>query len=235
MHAGLNLHDGSADRASEEAREVAGEMTDLGEVTASVALLFDVEHLWATHLQPHAQGWNHWALLFSYYTTLRGLGLEVNVLHPSEDLSGYGVVFAPALHLVDEALAEHLTGYAKAGGHLVVGPRSGAKTLTNLAQAPTPGPLSTLMGVRIDHVDGLRPGVEEEVELKGERYTYHTWADVLTPTSAEVLATYKAGAYADTAAVTRQKVGQGQCTVLGMWGGDALHRALFDRDIWSVC
>ncbi len=234
MHAGMNLHDGSADRASGEAKEVAAELTDSESVDASVALLFDVEHLWATHLQPHAQGWNHWALLLSYYTTLRGLGLEVSVLHPSEDLSGYKVVFAPALHLVDEALAEHLTDYVKTGGHLVLGPRSGAKTLTNIAQESAPGPLSELAGVRIDYVDGLRPGAQEEVEFSGERYSYHTWADVLTPTSAEVIASYKTNAYADAAAVTRQKVGEGQCTVLGMWGSDALHRALFEEMLASA-
>ena len=229
MHAGLNLHDGSADRASEEAKEVAEEISGVSDerVDAPVALLFDVENLWATQLQPHAQGWNLWTLLFSYYTALRGLGLEVSVLHPSEDLSAYKVTFAPALHLVDEALAEHLTDYVKAGSHLVMGPRSGAKTLTNLAQAPAPGPLAKLMGVRIDHVDGLRPGVQGEVELGGERYSYHTWADLLTPTSADVLATYQTDAYVGTPAVTRHKVGEGHCTVLGMWGDEALHQALF--------
>ncbi len=234
MHAGMNLHDGSADRASEEAKQVAAELAASEEVTASVALLFNIENLWATHLQPHAQGWNYWALLLDYYRTLRGLGLEVSILHPSEDLGAYKVVFAPALHLVDEALAAHLTDYVKAGGHLVLGPRSGAKTLTNIAHAPAPGPLAELMGVRIDHVDGLRPGVEEEVELKGERYAYRTWADVLTPTSADVLATYKADAYAGTAALTRQEVGAGRCTVLGMWGGDALHRAIFEEVLVST-
>ena len=229
MHAGLNLHDGSADRASEEAKEVAREISGVSgeKVDASVALLLDVENLWATHLQPHAQGWNYWALLFSYYAALRGLGLEVSVLHPSENLGVYKVTFAPALHLVDEALAEHLTDYVKAGGHLVMGPRSGAKTRTNIAQAPAPGPLAELSGIRIDHVDGLRPGVQGEVDLGGERYRYHTWADLLTPTSADVLATYQTPAYTDTAAVTRHKVGAGHCTVLGMWGDEALHRALF--------
>ncbi len=233
MHAGMNLHDGRADRASTEskevAKEVAGEWVASEEVTADVALLFDIENLWATHLQPHAQGWNYWALLLDHYKTLRESGLEVSVLHPSEDLDGYKVVFAPALHLVDETLAKHLTDYVKAGGHLVLGPRSGAKTRTNIAHAPAPGPLSKLTGVRIDHVDGLRPGVREEVELGGETYAYHTWADVLTPTSAEVLATYRANAYPDAAAVTRQEVGEGRCTVLGMWGGDALHRTLFTQ------
>ena len=228
MHAGLNFHDGTPDTASDAAKRVEGELiNDIGEVDAPVALLFDFENHWATNLQPHAQGWNYMALQFAYYTALRSLGVEVSIVHPSEDLSAFKVVFAPALHLVDETLAEHLTSYVTGGGHLVIGPRSGAKTSTNTAQAPAPGPLGELMGVRIDHIDALRPGTTGEVELSGEAYAYHTWADLLTPTSAEVMASYRTDAYTGTPAVTRQEVEAGRCTVLGMWGDVALHRALF--------
>ena len=229
MHAGLNLHDGSPDRATDEAARVAGELgeSEDGAVRAPVALLFDYENLWATSLQPHAQGWNYWALLLDYYTALRGFGLDVDVIHPRRDLERYQAVFAPALHLADDALAGHLAAYVQNGGFLVVGPRSGAKTPSNLAQAPAPGPLSDLTGVRIDHADALRPGVSGEVEHNGARYAYATWADLLAPTGAEVRATYKMDAYEGTAAVTRQRVGEGVCTTLGMWGSLKLHQALF--------
>ena len=239
MHAGLNLHDGSPDRATEEARRVADELEagelkagaagekEGGAVRAPVALLFDYENLWATNLQPHAQGWNYWALLWDTYTALRGFGLDVDIVPPRRDLKPYKAVFAPALHLADEALAQQLTAYVQDGGRLVVGPRSGAKTRSDIAQAPAPGPLGDLMGVRIDHVDALRPGVSGEVEYGGERYAYATWADLLTPTTAEVRATYRTPAYEGTAAVTRQGVGAGTCITLGMWGSLALHQALF--------
>ena len=229
MHAGLNLHDGSPDRATDEAARVAEEL-GVGEdsaVHALVALLFDYENLWAVSLQPHVQGWNYWALLLDYYTALRGFGLDVDIVHPRRDLGRYKAVFAPALHLVEDALAGHLTAYVQGGGSLVVGPRSGAKTPSNLAQAPAPGPLGDLMGVRIDHADALRPGVSGEVEHSGARHTYATWADLLTPTGAGVQATYKTDAYEGTAAVTRRRVGAGVCTTLGMWGSLTLHQVLF--------
>ena len=232
MHAGLNLHDGSPDRATDETRRVAeeleaGEREEGGAIRAPVALLLDYENLWATNLQPHAQGWNYWALLWDYYTALRGFGLDVDIVHPRRDLKRYKAVFAPALHLVDDALAQRLTAYVQGGGRLVIGPRSGAKTPSNIAQAPAPGPLGELTGVRIDHVDALRPGVNGEVEHNGERYPYATWADLLTPTTAEVRATYETPAYEGTAAVTRHKLGTGVCVTLGMWGSLMLHQALF--------
>ncbi len=235
MHAGLNHHDGTPDRATFEAKEVAAELPqDAPSVTAEVAILFDYENLWATELQPHAEGWSYWALEFSYYSVLRSLGLNVAFTHPRRELSGYKVVFAPALHLVDEALAEHLSAYVREGGFLVVGPRSGFKTLSNTVQAPAPGPLSELMGVAIRRVDALRPGVTEHVLLDGERLPYATWADLLEPTTAHVLARYETRAYQGAAAVTRNPYGAGACFTLGMWGAAETHANLFGRILGEV-
>ena len=90
-----------------------------------IALLFDYENLWATNLQPHAQGWNYWTLMLSYYSALRFLGLDVSFIHPRRNIADYELVIAPALHLVDESLAHHLESYVEAGGQLILGPRSG--------------------------------------------------------------------------------------------------------------
>jgi beta-galactosidase len=237
MHAGLNLHDGSPDRASEEVRTVFAELQAFDvppPEQAAVALLFDYENLWATHVQRHAAGWDYWALQLSYYAALRSLGLDVDILHPRMDLAGYRLVLAPALHLVDAELAAHLEGYVAAGGRLVLGPRSGAKQPSNIVWAPAPGPLQHLMGVRIDRVDALRPGVSGTVRLGNRTFTYETWADLLTPTTAEVLATYETPAYAGTAAVTRQPFGHGACVTWGMWGGAALHEALLTELLREV-
>jgi beta-galactosidase len=219
MHAGLNLFDGSPDVATHEAKQVTKEIagTQSGEKTTSVALLFDYENLWATSVQPHSGGWNYWALQLSYYMALRGLGLDVAITHPRFELSQYKVVLAPALNMVDEALAQHLTAYVKQGGRLVIGPRSGFKTSTNRVHTPAPGPLTELMGVKITRVDGIRPGYTEYVKLGRKRLPYTTWADLLTPTTAKVLATYESDAYKGVAAVTQQAHGKGSCLTIGMW------------------
>ncbi|CAN5590406.1 beta-galactosidase [soil metagenome] len=228
MHAGLNHADGRPDRASAEIKQVARELPDEPEtVTAPVALLMDYENLWATDIQKHAEGWSYWGLLGAWHAALRSLGQDVDIIHPQGFLTGYRLVLAPALHLVDEALAQQLRAYVGEGGHLVLGPRSGSKTTTNLVQAPAPGPLSSLMGAAVHHVDALRPGAAGQVEMNGESYAYETWADLLTPTSAEVLATFATPAYAGTPALTRNRVGLGLCTTLGAWGGRKLNRAVF--------
>lgn len=230
MHAGLNLFDGSPDTATDEAKQVAKELADFVQSEQrripptplikggkDVALLFDYENLWATSIQPHAQGWNYWELQLTYYMALRGLGLDVAIIHPRSDLSRYKIVLAPALNLIDESLANHLTTYVKQGGQLVIGPRSGFKTLTNRVQAPAPGPLTELMGVTINKVDALRSGYTEYVKLGRKKLPYTIWADLLTPTTAKILATYESDTYKNVAAVAEQKHGKGFCLTIGMW------------------
>jgi beta-galactosidase len=244
MHAGLNLFDGSPDAATGEAKQVVNEIEKLeqagnkgksqiiphtaknkglqplvppDEGEAKIALLFDYENLWATSIQPHSSTWNYFALQMTYYTALRGLGLDVAIVHPRSELSKYKVVLAPALNMVDETLAKHLSSYVKQGGQLVIGPRSGFKTLTNRVHAPGPGPLAELMGVNIFRVDALRPGYKESVGFGRKKLSYTTWADLLTPTTAKVLATYESVAYKGIAAVTQQAHGKGACLTIGMW------------------
>ncbi len=232
MHAGLNLFDGSPDVATHEAKQVVKEIEKLeqgehrripptplvkGGKGSEAALLFDYENLWAASIQPHSSTWNYFALQMNYYTALRGLGLDVAIIHPRSELGNYKVVLAPALNMVDESLAEHLTAYVKQGGQLVMGPRSGFKTLTNKVHAPAPGPLTELMGVNIFRVDALRPGYREYVKFGRKRFTYTTWADLLAPTTAKVLATYESDAYKGVAAVTQEAHGKGSCLTIGMW------------------
>ncbi|MEJ2290546.1 MAG: beta-galactosidase [Deinococcales bacterium] len=226
MHAGLELHDGRPAPASAEMRQAAGELGASGGTPPAVAMLFDVEDLWATELQPHAEGWSYWGLQLAFYSVLRGLGVDVAITHPDRDLSSYRLVVAPTLHLIDEARAERLSRYVEGGGRLLLGPRSGAKTRTNLAQAPAPGPLRSLSGVRIDRVDALRPGVVGEVELGAAVHAFATWADLLEPEDAVTLARYREPAYGGAAALTRRSAGRGVCLTLGAWGDERMLAAV---------
>ncbi len=229
MHAGLELHDGSPDRASAEARRAAAELRPATARRPSVALLLDYEDLWASELQPHAEGWSYWALQLAFYGALRSLGIDVDIAHPDRDLSAYRLAIGPSLYLMSEERAAALRDWVEGGGRLLVGPRSGAKTSTNLAHAPAPGPLRALSGVRIDRVDALRPGVGAQVafeaELGGATRDYATWADLLEPEEGtDVLARYLEPAYGGAAALTRRAVGEGACLTLGAWGGPELLR-----------
>jgi beta-galactosidase len=91
-----------------------------------------------------------------YYSALRRLGLNVDVVGPDTDLSAYRLVVLPqSLHLTD-ALAAQLQRH---GGVIVAGPRTGSKTADLAIAAPLPpGPLRSRLPVRVRAVESMRPG-----------------------------------------------------------------------------
>jgi beta-galactosidase len=187
-----------------------------------VALLFDYADLWLGQIQPHAAGWRDWAPWFEPYLALRGLGLDVDVLPPDRDLSGYRLVVAPSLTTIDAERAARLQRALDAGATLVVGPRSGAYRPDARVHAPAPGPLLTLTGARVHRVDTLRPGTTGRLSPRDpmlgvlEPASYRTWADLLEPeANTEVWATYAEAAYGGVAAIAMKRHGHGRCVTVG--------------------
>ncbi len=229
MHAGLLRHDRTPDRALAEAAAVAADLSAAPAPSArrrgDVALLFRYDDLWAAQVQPHAEGWRDWAPWVTPYMALRALGLDVDVLPPDRDLSGYRVVIAPSLTLANDALAASLTRALDSGATLLLGPRSGAYRPDMRVHERAPGPLETLSGVRVGRVDALRPGSGERIAVEpelrstlGEGLEYHTWADLLEPADGtEVWGRYACAAYEGVAALTLRRHGSGRCLTLGAW------------------
>ncbi|ARS51806.1 beta-galactosidase [Kushneria konosiri] len=173
MHAGLLLPDGSQSRAWQELLAVRDELPGLAQqdittTQASVALMFDYSAVWACQIQPHAADFDALELHLSWYSALRRLGLDVDIIPPTAALDGYAMVVLPCQVIADEALAQRLETAHASGSRLIIGARSGSRTPdfqipANLA----PGPLAPLTGVTIDQVDGLRPGARPRLTLPG--------------------------------------------------------------------
>jgi beta-galactosidase len=142
------------------------------------------------------------------------------------------VVVAPALHVVTPEMAENLRRYVEGGGTLLLTARSGVKNLANdVIAKPLPGLLSDLAGVLVEEYDSYAPGMSnplrfclpgyEDVQVSAE-----IWADVLRPTTAEPVAFYTSEFYADRAAVTVNRLGEGRVIYAGTLGGTALFDVL---------
>jgi beta-galactosidase len=230
-HAGLRKQDGSPDRgyraADRAADEFAGELADLAPVDAPVALLHTYDDLWALAEQPHAPDFDYWTYVGTYYRALRARGIQVDVVPPDRDLSGYAAVVAPALHLADDALAADLRDYCEAGGELLVGGRSGAKDPANkLRPAPAPGPLAALVGATVRQHESLPGTLPTRVTYEGTEYGYRTWAEWLDPDDATVVGVHETGTAAGEAAVTHAERGDGGVTYCGVWPGADLAATL---------
>jgi beta-galactosidase len=201
MHAGLNLpgtHEWS--QGGIEASHVGRELKALGTLPKSarapVAIVFDYEASWITRIQPQGKDFHFDELVFRWYETVRRLGLDVDMVRPGGDLSGYALILVPSMPHVSDA-AER--AFAAATGLVLYGPRTGSKTRHH-ATPPNlpPGPIAGLTGVRVREVSSLRPGVTVKVTGKATG-TASRWRDHLEVKDAEILARFDTGEAALTA------------------------------------
>jgi len=200
MHSGLLRHDESWDRGGVEVANLELGGAELEPVQASVVLLHDYESLWISDAQPHAHGWSYWKQFTLFYSVLRRLGIDVDIRHADADLSGYRVIVAPALQIVDADRAERLTG-AALGVSFVAGPRTGFRQPTGQAQPDgQPGPLRALLGYSLLNVDALRP----EMTIQVDDEEVMIWAESYDPIDSDVMFTYDDGPLAGQAAVVRK-------------------------------
>lgn len=185
-----------------------------------VAVLHGYEDRWAIEGQRHHQDFDPVAYLLSFYRPLRLLGHDVDIVAPGAPLEPYRWVVAPSLHTIGEREAGHLLGWVRAGGHLVLGVRTGMKDAENVLR-PTrqPGPLQVGISV-VDHY-----ALDKPVPVVGEMFeegsACSVWAEALSAdqAGAEVLARYGAanGWLDGEPAVVTVGVGAGRVTYVGAW------------------
>ena len=162
MHAGLLRPDRVDDVGAHEARAAAADIARLGlpvapATRAGVALVFDYESVWVTDIQPQGAGFSALRRAFEWYSALRGLGLDIDILPPDAPLEGYGLVVVPCLPIFPQGFVDRL---AASGAEAVVGPRSGSKTPQfSIPTALPPGDLQTRLPLKVTRVESLRPGV----------------------------------------------------------------------------
>jgi beta-galactosidase len=164
MHAGLLRPDRSDDVAVAEVRQAAEEIAVLGETSEpvkQVALIFDYQSDWVTDIQPQGKGFSALKQAFDYYSALRQLGLNVDIVPPGRSLDGYAMAVVPCMPIIPEALVEQLAAFK---GQVLIGPRSGSKTANfAIPAALPPGSLQALLPLKVTRVESLRPGMVDPV------------------------------------------------------------------------
>lgn len=209
MHSGLLRHDGSLDRGGAEIAglELAGRVN--APVAARVVLLHDYESLWAYDAQPHSADASYWRQVMLFYTTLRELGVDVDIRHPDHDLTGYELIVAPALQIVGPERAAHLAR-ATERALLLAGPRTAFRTPTGrVHEEGQPGPLRSLLGCSLRNFDAMRPGLV----CHAAGHEVGIWAESYALAGGVALARYDDGPQQGEAAVVRN----GSAVTLGAW------------------
>lgn len=213
-----------------EIAQVGKEFDEAGEALAGtepvshVALINDYPSRWAIDFQRHNANFSPTGEMVAFYRPLREASQGVDVIGAAAPLAKYKLVVAPGLNVLTQTEADALLAYVRAGGHLLLGPRSGMKNGANgLNPQLQPGPLADALGARVSQFYAIDEPVP--VTAAGLSATANTWAETLEVTSpeAKVVATYgTSNGWLDgqPAAVTRQ-VGKGSITYLGAWLDEA--------------
>lgn len=161
----------------------------------------------------------------AYYRGVIDAGAQARVLHvdqahgwgPEELARRFPVLIAPGLYVASDADLDLIRAYAAAGGHLVVGVRTGygdeeARARIEIA----PGRLAEAAGVEYEEFSNL----SGELEVAGELPTSDAararlWADGLVADTARVVLGYRHPRFGDFAAMTTKEHGSGRISVVG--------------------
>lgn len=229
MHSGLLRHDETPDRGHEEVRTLDLRPFPVGEVQTRVALLHDYESLWLYDQQRHSASLSYWAQTMTYYSALRSLGVDVDVISADAPLDGYAAVVAPAITLVSKERAARWEQAVMGGVHLICGPRTGFRTPGGATWAEgQPGPLGGLLGVKLLQFDAMRPTLNVQVTGSSGTHSAEHWAESYRLDGADALYTYGDGPLLGQAAVTRHAAGQGHATAVGAHSPNLIRAVLSD-------
>lgn len=168
MHSGLNLPNNELSPGGLEVRRAAAEIAASEVLSklppasrAPVALVFDYETQWMFEIQRHGITFDYQMLAFDYYESLRELGLDVDIVPSSADLSDYKLVVVPSLAVMDDAWVEQI---GQSNAQWIFGPRSGSKTAEfAIPGTLAPGALQRVLPMQVLEVESLRASLKPAV------------------------------------------------------------------------
>jgi beta-galactosidase len=205
-------------RVFREVSELGVELERLGDATlgattpARIAVLFDWNNWWAIDdaVGPIKQK-EYVATVRKHYRALWRRNAPVDVVFSDSDLSGYDVLVAPMLHMIKPGLAERIEALVERGGTFVATYFSGVVDEADLAFEGYPGPLRSVLGVRVEETDALYDGQTNQIVMAdgGASYACGRLCDIIHSEGARVLATYGEDFYAGTPALTENAFGKG--------------------------
>ena len=260
LHFGGEAYWGGILPHSQQPGRIYGEVADLGSALAAIGpalddyvpdaevlLLYSTDTRWSFNFFPPLATTSGdpdpeaYARIFdAFYRGLFEAGAQVRVQHVQQFLATdvgtlveqYPVLVAPAVYVAEDAVLDHLRAYAEAGGHLLVGIRTGyGDELARARLAVAPDRLAEPSGVHYDEYSNLSEPLpvlataDSELDLD-EGAAGLDWVDVLQVDSAQVLLEYAPTELGARAALTTQRAGRGRISYLSTLPNPALGRSV---------
>ncbi|UPK43571.1 beta-galactosidase [Paenibacillus pabuli] len=177
------------------------------------------------------------------YDELYKMNIGCDLIDPSvESYEGYDVIVVPALYAASDALLERLNQFVQDGGHVVYSFKSGfANEHIKVRSTRQPGLISEACGISYNlFVEPKNVSLRDDPFKVGEEENQiHTWMELITPTTAEVLAWYDHPHWGEYAAITQNAYGKGKATYVGCYTSSAVIRNVLERvmkeaGLWGI-
>jgi beta-galactosidase len=221
---GLLSHDFEPNATYEEAKTIGKDFQRLSphlinlKKSNKAAILFSNEALTAyEQFRPGPESYND--ILRRMYDAFYRMNVGVDFVDPtSTNIENYKLLVVPALYAAPDSLLERLNRFVKNGGHIVYTFKSGfSDHNVKVRSSRQPGIISEACGIHYNQFTS-----PQNVSLKGDPFQVggdhngvSTWMELITPTTAKVLAYYDHPVWGKYAAITLNNYGKGQATYIG--------------------
>jgi len=228
LHGAVVDHDNSTEnRVFRDVQELGEVMEKIAEIKGSttpakVAILYDVENLWALS---DAQGFHggteynnkkYPETMLAHYRAFWKHNIPVDVITKDKDLAKYDLVVAPMLYMTDATLMEKMAAYVAGGGIIVSTYMLGVADENDLVHpGGFPQVLRDVFGIRVTEIDTLYPKDRNGVTFGEKQYEAFDYCAIVETHGAKVLGTYIGDFYGGSPAVTGHKYGDGAAYFIG--------------------
>ena len=194
FHSSLVSHGSETEnRIYREVRGLGSELAQLGELAsagfggARVALLFDVTLSWLVDWNRGSRDISYRDAVTAFYRPLYEANVPIDVVHPTDDLSGYELVVAPMLYMFEDGVPERLREFVAQGGKLVMSYLSGMVNSNDVVEhGGFLRPIDDVFGIVVEEWDAFEPEMANRISWTEEGLGGKIGKKVRTPSTSEV-------------------------------------------------
>jgi beta-galactosidase len=247
---GLLSHDFAANPVYNEAKTIGKDFARLStqlvnlKKTNKAAILVSNESLTAMEwfkLPGAKKNYNDVVRLM--YDELYKMNVGCDMINPASDsLEDYSLLIVPALYSAPDILLERLNTFVENGGHIVYSFKSGfTNEHVKVRTTSQPGLIDEVCGITYNmFVEPKNVSLKDDPFQVGDAQNLvDTWMELITPTTAKVLAYYDHPHWGDYAAITENNYGKGRATYIGCLVSSSimnrvLGNAVKEAGLWGV-
>ena len=186
------------------------------ELVSEVAVLYSHDSHLAFGIQPQTEGFDYISQLKSFHAAFARCGVNVDVIHPTADLTKYKAVIAPAMYIYEKDAAENIYRYVIKGGTVVMTARSGVKDqFNNCILEPLPTVYREIIGAEVKEYDPIGSHEQTIKDFAGNKFKCRQWCDILELTTARAYAEYADSFYSGSPAVSMNRYCSGVAYYIG--------------------